>query len=276
MIRDVVVVIPMYRENLTSSENVALSQVKHVLYDYPIYLIMPKKMEKNNLFPELYKEFFSDEYFVSAKSYSKLMMETDFYKRFNNYKYILIYQLDAFVFSDRLKEFCALDYDYIGAPTPRSQWKYCGRIGNGGLSLRKVEKCINVTNDKERIFRMSGMEDAFLECEDKFFGYCGVSKNIDLSHMHNLSAYLVFGQIYLALCRFLSVPLGFIGSPRGQIGTPSSPMVSARTIFLVFRRPLRIEPARKMRLKISPMMKSLILRMPPAPCPSKYLMMVVA
>ena len=42
-----------------------------------------------------------------------------------------------------------------------------------------------------------------------------------LSHMHNLSAYLVFGQIYLALCRFLSVPLGFIGSPRGQIGTPS-------------------------------------------------------
>ena len=40
-----------------------------------------------------------------------------------------------------------------------------------------------------------------------------------LSHRHSLSAYFVFGQIYLALCRFLSVPLDFMGSPRGQIGT---------------------------------------------------------
>ena len=43
--------------------------------------------------------------------------------------------------------------------------------------------------------------------------------------MHSLSAYLVLGQIYFALYRWRSLPFGFIGSPKGQIGTPSVPNV---------------------------------------------------
>lgn len=44
------------------------------------------------------------------------MLEADFYRRFGKYKYMLIYQLDAFVFSDKLLDFCEMGYDYIGAP----------------------------------------------------------------------------------------------------------------------------------------------------------------
>jgi hypothetical protein len=71
-------------------------------------------------------------------------MSKQFYRRFLNYKYILIYQLDAFVFRDELEYWCSLDFDYIGAPwfdditLSLSEQKLYG-VGNGGLSLRKVQ-----------------------------------------------------------------------------------------------------------------------------------------
>ena len=54
-----------------------------------------------------------DKYFNSAfvKAYKDTL-----YSRFEKYEYMLIYQLDAFVFSDRLMEFVEAGYDYIGAP----------------------------------------------------------------------------------------------------------------------------------------------------------------
>jgi len=90
------------------------------------------------------------------------MLSLEFYKRFLNYKFILIYQLDAFVFNDELAFWCNKDYDYIGAPwsdiSSRSIFKelrsklplrykyyYIRKlsninkfVGNGGFSLRKV------------------------------------------------------------------------------------------------------------------------------------------
>lgn len=47
------------------------------------------------------------------------MLSAEFYDRFAAYEYVLIYQLDAFVFADRLAEFCQMGYDYIGAPVRR-------------------------------------------------------------------------------------------------------------------------------------------------------------
>jgi hypothetical protein len=44
------------------------------------------------------------------------MLSIDFYKRFRDYKFILIYQLDAYVFRDELEYWCEQDYDFIGAP----------------------------------------------------------------------------------------------------------------------------------------------------------------
>jgi hypothetical protein len=47
--------------------------------------------------------------------------------------------LDAFVFSDQLDEWCAMGYDYIGAPwiAKDKSFHFLG-VGNGGLSLRKI------------------------------------------------------------------------------------------------------------------------------------------
>src|SRR5690606_21812645 len=75
-----------------------------------------------------------------------------FYKRFLDYKFILIYQLDTFIFENNLDEWCKYDIDYVGAPWIDAEWikklknkisfidKIILPVGNGGLSLRKVKK----------------------------------------------------------------------------------------------------------------------------------------
>ncbi len=61
-------------------------------------------------------EYFNNEYFNGVSGYNKLMLSREFYLRFKNYEYILIYQLDAYVFRDELDYWCGQGYDYIGAP----------------------------------------------------------------------------------------------------------------------------------------------------------------
>jgi len=78
----------------------------------------------------------------------------DFYGRFLNYRYILIYQLDAFIFENNLKSWCGQDYDYIGAPffdlrrgtdSPKRT-----NFLNGGFSLRKTETFYRLATAKHR------------------------------------------------------------------------------------------------------------------------------
>lgn len=177
----VAIVIPIYKESLTITEQISLDQVTHILPQFPKYFMAPEKLraflsEKN--YPA---EYFSNNSMSSKLAYSKLLLEPEFYQRFKRYKYILLYQLDAFVFSNRLEYFCSLNYDYIGAPMPLLWCGISNRVGNGGLSLRNVESCIRVTSDKEKIYRSSGMKEAFEEAEDKFFAYCGGIKTIHFS-----------------------------------------------------------------------------------------------
>jgi hypothetical protein len=66
---------------------------------------------------------------------------------------MLVYHLDALVFSDRLTQWCNRDFDYIGPPwiklddapyTGMSAFE--GKVGNGGFSLRKIESILKVIN----------------------------------------------------------------------------------------------------------------------------------
>ncbi len=94
---------------------------------------------------------FDDHFFDSIHSYSKLLLSPKFYEAFRDYKYILIYQLDCLVFSDELIKWCEAGFDYIGAPWFKSRIdpsKGFSRVGNGGLSLRKVEPFLKVLNSK--------------------------------------------------------------------------------------------------------------------------------
>lgn len=151
--KECIIVIPCYKTNITRDEQASLIQCVKVLKQWDICLIAPIDLNLENyikLIEKLHKNVsilrFPDEYFDSVESYSQLMLNIDFYKSFNNYKYMLIYQLDAWVFSDNLREWCKSGFDYIGAPW-FEDYAMCNKnsklleyCGNGGFSLRNIQK----------------------------------------------------------------------------------------------------------------------------------------
>lgn len=156
--KQVAVVIPMYRAELSELEDISLKQAVKVLNQYDIYFVMPDTLKLNLYEDTIFRERFDSSFFTSVAAYNELMMKVDFYERFHKYEYILIYQLDAFVFSDQLEYFCSLGYDYIGAPWIRGTvWyvdsRHCvWHVGNGGFSLRKVASVINLLRSDKRCF----------------------------------------------------------------------------------------------------------------------------
>ena len=179
--KQVVVVIPIYQEKLKLSEKAALEQARKVLGRYDICFVAPERMREFLERRGARAEYWPDGCFRDVRAYSHLLLTEGFYARFIDYEYMLLYQLDAFAFFDRLQEFCSLGYDYIGAPMPyRIGWKHT-IVGNGGFSLRKISSCLSVVKQKEEIYERTGREKEFEWDEDKFFGYCGYDEQIAFS-----------------------------------------------------------------------------------------------
>ena len=168
MQKKVAVVIPIYKNKWEEKEKMALNQALSILSKYDIIAVSPKSLILDeSIFFKV--ERFEELYFCSVKSYNRLMLSRDFYRCFYQYEYILIYQLDAFVFSDRLLYFCNLGYDYIGAPWLHGMFNYKDTehaiwyVGNGGLSLRRVDSFIQI------IDKINRLDYNRIENEDLFF-----------------------------------------------------------------------------------------------------------
>ena len=151
----VAVVIPYYHSCLSEKERVSFVQCIKILHSYPIILIVPDTIKEEE-YPKESKLLFMkvpSKWLESVSAYNQMMLNCDFYKCFLNYKYILVYQLDAFVFRDELERFCDLDYDYIGAVWPlgvryiKNERNCIWYVGNGGLSLRNVEASLAMLNN---------------------------------------------------------------------------------------------------------------------------------
>ncbi|HEX3559049.1 MAG TPA: DUF5672 family protein [Pyrinomonadaceae bacterium] len=144
-LKTVAVVVPMYRERLTADEEVSYRHLMRFLGRYDKYFIAPESLTLDD--PAFDVVRFGDEFFRDTMTYSALLLSSDFYRAFDQYEFILIYQLDALVFSDQLQEWCERGWDYIGAP-----WLNCKdapfveepTVGNGGFSLRKVKSFLKV------------------------------------------------------------------------------------------------------------------------------------
>lgn len=186
----VCVIIPIYQEKLSKTEEISLAQGIRVLGHHPVIAIKPKSLNINYLqqqYSQIQFESFDDSFFKSTLSYNKLMLSEEFYSRFLKYEYMLIYQLDAFVFRDELNYWCQQGYDYIGAPwrieidfdskikefiwnakKKIALWfdlkeelygKYGPKeiiikrtVGNGGFSLRKTKKLLSmIPKNQEKI-----------------------------------------------------------------------------------------------------------------------------
>ena len=174
------VVIPVYKNELNDLEKISLAQVRKVLSKYPIIFAAPEGkvfpyFQPRDLIAHFPKEFFQD-----RQSYSRLMMSADFYATFADFDYVLIYQLDAFVFYDALEDFCRLGYDFIGAPWPFYSWSgtrqpKTPRVGNGGFSLRKAKACHKLLT---QCAALPNWADFLEYTEDAFFAFCGVRESL--------------------------------------------------------------------------------------------------
>ncbi|EKE19227.1 MAG: hypothetical protein ACD_9C00076G0005 [uncultured bacterium] len=185
-----IVIIPVYKDNLSLLEKASLVQCCKTLRRHPLSLICPRDLD-TNVYTDILKEYeinfniveFPPEYFAGIAGYNRLMLNINFYERFKMYEFMLIYQLDAYVFRDELDYWCSQGYDYIGAPWFEG-YGSCGNesvllkdAGNGGFSLRNIASFIDVLN--------SGGESGvivknFIDSganEDGFFSLCAKKVN---------------------------------------------------------------------------------------------------
>lgn len=133
------------RAELYPDEEISLRHLVHYLGQYDKYLIVPEALEIT--IPGFRNARFDAQYFGSAAANTRLMLSPGLYRRFQAYEYILIYHLDALVFSDQLEEWCDAGYDYIGPPWFPAEdmpWVTEPGVGNGGFCLRKVDSCLKV------------------------------------------------------------------------------------------------------------------------------------
>ena len=154
------IIIPIYKDSLTEAEKSSLIRCCKILGKYDFSLVCSNSL-KTEAYEKVLREFsvnfkierFDEKYFKSIQKYNLLMLDVDFYHRFAAYDYMLIYQLDAYVFRDDLIHWCEQGYDYIGAPWMkfdflRNKMHILEAGLNGGFSLKKISSFIDVLENK--------------------------------------------------------------------------------------------------------------------------------
>lgn len=145
----VAVVVPHHKESLTPEEEISLRQLRSFLSAEQKIAVVPKTLRLK--LPDFEYRRFDDDFFAGVDGYNHLLLSREFYEAFEDFEYILIYQLDCLVFSSDLDYWITSGYDYIGAALPRVESdpeKGFSRVGNGGLSLRRVGGFLDVINSE--------------------------------------------------------------------------------------------------------------------------------
>lgn len=201
---EVTVGIPLYSNTPSPLELFSFIQCCKILGRYPFTIVTFKelpislfteKLDEYNIKYEV--KYFDKSFFKDINGYNQLMVSPAFYESLSAFKFLLIYQLDAFVFSDQLSEWCAKDYDYIGAPWLNVKWinnkeinkqlpfftrapylfkllkEKDGLVGNGGFSLRKISSHIRYAKVYSSVFPSLNFN------EDLFWGKYVAAKEID-------------------------------------------------------------------------------------------------
>lgn len=176
----VCVAVPIHKDFslLTRAELRSLTQLFQVLSDHEILLFGPDEFNwlgytdfLHGIKAEYLIRKFANNSFKDIEGYNKLLTSPLFFYSFKEFDYLLIYQLDAFVFRNELEYWCRKDFDYIGAPwfegfgNPASE-EFIGS-GNGGFSLRKISvslrilKRINLIKRFRRIWFKGKIQSVF-------------------------------------------------------------------------------------------------------------------
>lgn len=165
-----VVVFPLYQAP-HQTELAFLENGLRLTKGYKQVIVAPEGLIIDDAYGELNQlevKRFAKHYFEGIQGYNQLLLSKAFYGTFSLFDYLLIHQADAYLFKNELSFWCEKDYDYIGAPWFRPDKLNRGKVfntaqalklsfkknklygnrynkvGNGGLSLRKVNTALEV------------------------------------------------------------------------------------------------------------------------------------
>jgi hypothetical protein len=147
----VAVVVPTQSLELGADARQSLRHLRAFANAYDCFAVLPEGLQ--GTIAGLPAKRFAASAFRSTSHYSRLLVSDEFYRSFSHYDYVLVHQLDCLLFADRLAEWCERGYDYVGAPWTRHSpagEPYFTDVGNGGLSLRRVESCRRVLAARQR------------------------------------------------------------------------------------------------------------------------------
>jgi hypothetical protein len=214
----VAVIVPIYQAQPSALESFSL---RHSLAQLqpgrPVFFIGPDSLDTSwyaAQFPGATFRRFDDASFATVQGYSRLLMSPAFYQAFDAFEFMLILQTDAILLRDELDLWCSRSYDYVGAPWPDAFelfvniGKFDGsrgrtvkaHVGNGGLSLRRVRKCIALLQEFPEavtVFQQTGSS------EDLFFGVMG-TLSLDFVLPNELTAATFALELQAAQYRSLS------------------------------------------------------------------------
>lgn len=182
-----IVLVPVYRPTLPALEQYSLDVSLAALAGHPVAFIAPAGLDcryYRTRYPQAAVVPFDDGFFASIPGYNRMLLDPGFYQRFSDHSHLLILQTDAVVLRDELAAWCATPYDYLGAPWPEGHELFVNldrfdgergkrlkvHVGNGGLSLRRIDKCIALLHEFPQaatVFSQSGSN------EDLFFAFMG-------------------------------------------------------------------------------------------------------
>ncbi len=168
--KNVCVVIPFYKPQLDETEFISLKRCFEIFPNRHLILLGPEGIDASAYHLEkgrLQEIRMDKKYFKNVKSYSNLLTRSFFYKQFRAYDFMLIHQLDAFVFRDELDKWCNSGYKYVGAPWINARY-YFRRAGNGGFSLRKVSAFYKTAKLFESITNLTKLNEDVIWANNPF------------------------------------------------------------------------------------------------------------
>lgn len=144
-VKRVAIMVPLPSPQLSEDDEISMRHLRKHLDGYEKFLLVPQGMPVDlDGFSVLELD---RRHFGSATNHNRMLYRTDFWENFADYEYVLMYHLDALVFSDQLQEWCDRGLDYIGSPFLRcadAPWVREERVGNGGFALYCVSSVLKV------------------------------------------------------------------------------------------------------------------------------------
>lgn len=147
-----IIVIPIYKREIDKFEIVSLNRCCEIFNNEEICLLTYSQLDLSlyecvlkSYKIKFYVKLLNKPFFIGIEGYNTLCLNRILYSSFQEYEWMLIYQLDAYVFRNDLDKFCNTEYMYWGAPTFKdTNFLIPQHVLNGGLSLRNISYSLSV------------------------------------------------------------------------------------------------------------------------------------